>query len=85
MKTRSILETKSISFLVILTTSLGWITCNADRSDKENYTAASSSYSVLAEKSLDLLARLDLETWGSMLSDSVVYYFLMVMSKMIRK
>lgn len=61
--------------MVSTITILSGTTCSTDRSEVGNYTAASSSYGILAEKSLDLLASFDLETWGTMLSDSVVYYF----------
>ncbi|WAC12635.1 nuclear transport factor 2 family protein [Dyadobacter pollutisoli] len=64
-----------VAFMVSATTILSGTTCSTDRSEVGNYTAASSSYGILAEKSLDLLASFDLETWGTMLSDSVVYYF----------
>ena len=49
--------------------------CGVNQSHGENYEAASTAYSALAEKSLDLLAGFNLDSWASMLSDSVVYYF----------
>lgn len=49
--------------------------CSVDRSGVENYSVAPSSYGILAEKSLDLMAGLDVETWATMLSDSVVFHF----------
>ena len=49
--------------------------CSLDSSDGDTLSAAPSSYGILAEKSLDLMAEFDLDTWGTMLSDSVVFYF----------
>jgi hypothetical protein len=51
------------------------ISCSADRSEMDSSTTAPSAYGILAEKSLDLMADFDLETWSTMLSDSVVYCF----------
>ena len=51
------------------------ISCSADRSEMKSFTTAPSAYGILAEKSLDLIADFDLETWSTMLSDSVVYCF----------
>ena len=75
MKTKSELYGRSLCFFAGLAVMLAEETCISDRSEMGNITTASSSYSILAEKSLDLLASFDLETWGTMLSDSVVYYF----------
>jgi hypothetical protein len=75
MKLKFIFHHPFVVFAVGATLSLNVFTCSADRSEAEHCTAASSSYGILAEKSLDLLARFDLDTWGTMLSDSVVYYF----------
>ncbi|MEO6687127.1 MAG: hypothetical protein ABIN24_14250 [Dyadobacter sp.] len=53
---------------------LNGTTCSVDRSERESFKVASSAYAILAEKSLDVMADFDLETWDTMLSDSVVYY-----------
>jgi ketosteroid isomerase-like protein len=75
MKKSSTLRRPFLAIGGCLIIIFGETTCSTDRSEMNNYTAASSSYGILAEKSLDLLAKFDLETWGTMLSDSVVYYF----------
>lgn len=49
--------------------------CTVDRSEIGSYSGAPAAYGILAEKSLDSMADFDLETWGTMLSDSVVYCF----------
>jgi len=64
-----------VTFFVGIFQILGGAACTVDRSGEENYTAAPPSYGILAEKSLDLMAGLDVEAWGIMLSSSVVYYF----------
>ncbi|NBA87730.1 hypothetical protein GVN16_18315 [Emticicia sp. CRIBPO] len=49
--------------------------CSEEPREAEHYSIASSDYGILAEKSLDLMSSLDIDNWGSMMSDSVVYYF----------
>ncbi len=49
--------------------------CLEDQPESVNYSIASSDYGIMAEKSLDLMSSFNLETWSTMLSDSVVYYF----------
>lgn len=49
--------------------------CSGDHPEAENYSIASSDYGIMAEKSLDLMSSFQLETWGTMLSDSVIYHF----------
>ncbi|MCF0054260.1 hypothetical protein [Dyadobacter sp. CY356] len=72
---KSIIQRSSMDFTFIVILMFIGITCSSDRSIKESITEASSAYGILAEKSLDLMAEFDFETWGTMLSDSVVYYF----------
>jgi hypothetical protein len=50
-------------------------TCSAERESSESFRPAAPTYGILAEKSLDLLASFDFDTWSTMLSDSVVCYF----------
>lgn len=64
-----------VVFFVSVVLLLNGSACSVDRSEMESFTAASSVYSILAEKSLDLMAGFDLETWSTMLSDSVIYCF----------
>jgi hypothetical protein len=75
MKMKLTFQQPFVAFMVSTALILSGTACSTDRSEVRNYTAAPSSYGVLAEKSLDLLASFDLDTWGTMLSDSVVYYF----------
>jgi hypothetical protein len=50
-------------------------TCTRQSSNVDRYQPAPAAYAILAEKSLDFVASLNVESWGAMLSDSVVYYF----------
>ncbi|WP_159467044.1 hypothetical protein [Dyadobacter sp. 3J3] len=68
-------ERPFIAFFIGVILMLNGTTCSVDRSEMESFKKVSSSYAILAEKSLDVMADFDLETWGTMLSDSVVYYF----------
>jgi hypothetical protein len=49
-------------------------TCQ-ERTKIETFVPASAAYGILAEKSLDLIASFNLDTWSTMLSDSVICYF----------
>jgi hypothetical protein len=55
------------------------VACNSSKKDLPkdgaDYAIASPEYSVLAEKSLDLLTSFEFDRWGNMLSDSIIYYF----------
>lgn len=72
---KTIFQRPPVAFTVGMFLLLNGSTCSVDRSEIESFSTASSAYRILAEKSLDLMAKFDLETWSSMLSDSVVYYF----------
>lgn len=50
------------------------ISC-APRTDVDDYQAAPVAYAILAEKSVDLAASFNVNSWADMLSDSVVYNF----------
>lgn len=64
-----------VTFTISVVLVLNGTTCSVDRSEMQSFRTASSSYGILAEKSLDLMADFDLEMWSTMLSDSVVYCF----------
>jgi hypothetical protein len=49
--------------------------CQDERTKVETFVPASEAYGILAEKSLDLIASFNLDTWSTMLSDSVICYF----------
>lgn len=72
---KKIFQRPLVAFTVGILLLLKESTCSVDRSKMEGLTTASSAYGILAEKSLDLMAEFDLDTWSTMLSDSVVYYF----------
>ncbi|GLU54746.1 nuclear transport factor 2 family protein [Dyadobacter frigoris] len=72
---KTIFQRPFLAFTVGVFLVLNGTRCSVDHSEMESFTAASSVYGILAEKSLDLMADFDLETWSTMLSDSVVYYF----------
>lgn len=49
-------------------------TCS-HRNEVDSYEAAPAAYAILAEKSIDLAASFNVNSWADMLSDSVVYHF----------
>jgi len=70
----NVLPRQLLSLTTGLVVMLICTTCKVERT-KGDFTAAPPAYSILAEKSLDLIASFKLDTWSTMLSDSVICYF----------
>ena len=75
---------KQINFGKILANSLACLALilsvsNCSKADapieRTDYEIAPPVYAALAEKSLDLLTSFQFDSWSSMLSDSIIYYF----------
>jgi hypothetical protein len=60
---------------IVLLLTVVFLSCNTSNVNEENYKIASPNYAVLAEKTLNLLADFDLDSFGSMLSDDIEYEF----------
>ena len=72
--------TKGIRLMsVMLAFSLVFVTCNNPKAEslinESSYKIASPDYAVLAEKSLDLLASFEFDSFASMLADDIEYEF----------
>lgn len=75
MKTKFAFRKELIALITGVALLVFNTTCQDERTKMETFVPASAAYGILAEKSLDLIASFDLDTWSTMLSDSVICYF----------